>query len=215
KATADHAGVEAEWRVAQAEIAQARSRIERLDAELKRQEQLRAELSASGDPDAALAEARQAAETAAARLTELRAALEVDQGRKDELSTARDEAASALASARAELAGLERELTALERDRDARAKQASSGMPKALDKVRAAKGYERALAAVLGRDAKASLGRPEGEPEGRFWTGGKSPAQVTNCLADHITECPEELEARLALVHVAERDDGRELGPGE
>lgn len=215
KATADHAGVEAEWRVAQAEISQARSRIERLDSELKRQEQLRSELSAAGDPEAALAEARQAAEAAAARVTELRTALEIEQARKDELGASRDEAASALAAARAELAGIERELTALQRDRDARQKQASSGMPKALDRVRAAKGYERALAAVLGRDAKASLGRPDEGSEGRFWTGGKAPGRVSDSLAAHVTECPEELEARLALVHVAEQDDGRELSPGE
>src|SRR5690606_875395 len=88
-------------------------------------------------------------------------------------------------------------------------------MPKALDRVRAAKGYERALAAVLGRDAKASLGRPDEGSEGRFWTGGKAPGRVSDSLAAHVTECPEELEARLALVHVVEQDDGRELSPGE
>ena len=215
KATADHAGVEAEWRVAQAEISQAKSRIERLDSALQRQEQLRAEMAAAGDTDAALAEARQVAEAAAERLVQLRAAFEVEQTRKDEFSRSSDETASALASARAELAGMERELSALSRDREARAKQAGSGMPKALDKVRAAKGYERALAAVLGRDAKASLGRPDGEAEGRFWTGGIAPAPVPDSLAGYISECPPELEARLALVHIAEKDDGRDLRPGE
>src|SRR5207342_3652133 len=80
----------------------------------------------------------------------------------------------------AELAGIEREWQALIRDREARAKQAASkhGLPAALDKVSAAPGYERALAA-------------------------------------QVRDCPPQLAARLALVHVADADDGRALKPGE
>ena len=49
-----------------------------------------------------------------------------------------------------------------QRAADQVAKQAGGkhGLPAALDRVRAAPGYERALAAALGRDAKASLGQP-------------------------------------------------------
>jgi chromosome segregation protein len=67
-----------------------------------------------------------------------------------------------LATAKAELAGVEREHTALARDREARAKREASrqGLPTALDKVTVAPGYERALAAALGRDGKAPLGVP-------------------------------------------------------
>jgi chromosome segregation protein len=217
KATADQAGVEAEWRVAEAERAAARQRLDRLDAEARRQEELKATLAREGDPLAALAEAEAAREAAAARLAAAREALAAQQSRKAELQGARDSAGSALAAAKAELAGVEREWQALVRDRDARAKQASGkhGLPVALDRVRAAPGYERALAAVLGRDAKAPLGSAPAGEDGRFWTGAAAPALVAESLAAHVTQCPDELKARLALVHVAEDDDGRALGPGE
>jgi chromosome segregation protein len=217
KATADHAGVEAEWRVAEAELAQARSRLDRVLNEMRRQDEARQALSRQEDPEAALAQAKAAATAAATELTHKRADLEAMQARKETLAEKRDEAASALAAARAELAGVEREYTALARDREARAKQAANrhGLPAALDKVGAEKGYERALAAVLGRDAKSPLGLPEPGSEGRFWTGSDAPAKVSDSLADHVPHCPPQLAARLALVHVAEQDDGRVLAPGE
>lgn len=215
KATADQAGVEAEWRVAEAELAQAQQRLSRLDAEARRQAELAESLTREGDPQAALAAAEQARDEAAAALATARAALDGQQARKAELQGSRDEAGSALASARAELAGVEREWQALVRDRDARAKQASGKHgAAALDAVSAAPGYERALAAVLGRDAKAPLG-PAADGDGRFWTGAAAPAPVADSLAAHVTRCPDELKARLALVHVAEADDGRALAPGE
>ena len=217
QATAAQAGVEAEWRVAEAEVSAALQRLARLEAEARRQSDLREALAREGDPEAALAEAEQARDTAAAALVSARAALEAQQARKGDLQAARDLAGSALATARAELAGVEREFLALQRDREARAKQASArhGLPQALDKVRAAPGYERALAAVLGRDAKASLGPAPADEDGRFWTGAAVPTPVPGTLAAHVTECPPQLAARLALVHVAETDDGRALGPGE
>ncbi len=217
KATADQAGVEAEWRVADAELAAAQQRLARLDADQRRQDELRESLAREGDPDAALAQAEQARAAASAALADARAALEARQARRADLQTARDAAASALAAARAELAGVEREHTALLRDREARAKQANArhGLPVALDRVRAAPGYERALAAVLGRDAKAPLGKAPADEDGRFWTGADAPAPVPGSLAAHVTQCPPELAARLALVHVAEADNGRALAPGE
>ncbi len=217
KATADHAGVEAEWRVAESEVSQARSRLERLDQERRRQDQTREALIQQGDPAKAVAEAEQQAQEASTRLEDARKALQAEQERKETLATAREEASSNLAAAKAELAGIEREFNALKRDRDARAKREanSKSLPTALDKVRAKPGYERALAAVLGRDAKAPLGKPADGTEGRFWGGATSPARVDDCLADHLRQCPEELAARLALVHVVDSDDGRELKPGE
>ena len=215
KATADHAGVEAEWRVAEAEVTQAQNRLERIDGEMRRQDEVRAALTAEGDPAGAVVAAQRTVEEAGQKVIRLRADLEEAQARKETLAEKRDQAASALAAARAELAGVEREHSALQRDREARARQAANrhGLPAALDKVSAEKGYERALAAVLGRDAKALLGSPEGE--GRFWTGSEAPAKVACSLADHVPSCPPELKARLALVHVAESDDGRALEPGE
>jgi len=217
RATADHAGVEAEWRVAEAEVAQARARLERLAGEIVRVERQREELDRGGDPDAAVDAARRKAEEAGGTLSALRSALDERQARKAKLADRRDESAAALSTARAELAGFEREMQALTRDRDARARAAKNrhGLPAALDRIAAEPGYERALAAVLGRDAKAPLGSPAGDAEGRFWTGAQVPSPVPDSLCAHVRHCPAELAARLALVHVVDADDERPLAPGE
>ncbi len=216
KATADNAGVEAEWRVVEAELAQAESRHARLEADARRVAEQRAALLAAGDGAAAVAEARQASRATASAVILMRAKLEQMQARKGQLQAARDDAGSTLATARAELAGIEREHEALRRDREARARatEKRAGQRQALDAVRAAKGYEHALAAVLGRDGKALLGSANNS-EGRFWSGADTPSPVADSLAAHVTQCPSELAARLALVHVAEADDGRVLAPGE
>lgn len=217
KATADHAGVEAEWRVAEAEVAQAQSRLARLEGEARRIADQRSALTAQGDPEQAVDKARHHLEQATTAQARARQAVVDGQTRKETLAAARDEAASTLATARAELAGIEREWQGLHRDREARARQAAGkhGLPPALDRVAAEPGYERALAAALGRDAKASLGAPSGEPEGRFWTGAEAPSPVPDSLIRYVRNCPPELAARLALVHVTDTDDGRDLGRGE
>ena len=217
KATADQAGVEAEWRVAEAAVEQAEARLARIEAEAARIERTRAELQSAGDPEADVIAAREAADEAADDLARLRAKLAEDQMRKGELQTARDEAATTLAAARAELAGVEREHTALARDREARAKREAGrqGMATPLDRVTVSPGYERALAAVLGRDGKSPLGAPAGTPDGRFWTGAAAPKPVADSLAKRLSQCPDELAARLALVHCVDEDDGRALAPGE
>ncbi len=217
KATADHAGVEAEWRVAEAAIEQAEARVARLANERERLDRQQTELNEGGDPDDQVAAARSHAESTSNTLAELRTTLEQDQARKVDLQNARDEAAAALATAKAELAGIEREYSALARDRDARAKRAkdSAGLPQALEKVSVERGYERAMAAVLGRDSKSPLGSPEDGKDGRFWSGGAAPKPVADSLLSHVKSCPDELRARLSLVHYAARDDGRDLAPGE
>ncbi|MGY6552147.1 MAG: chromosome segregation SMC family protein [Erythrobacter sp.] len=217
KATADQAGVEAEWRVAEAAVDQARLRLDRLAREGERIERLRGEMAASKDAQADVAAARAAVEQAGRELAALRSAQEADQTRKALLQTARDEAAAMLATTRAELAGVEREHSALCRDREARTKREAGrrGLPAALDKVRVAPGYERALAAVLGRDGKAPLGAPDAPQDGRFWTGASPRTPVAGSLLEKLADCPPQLAARLALVHLAEEDDQRSLGPGE
>ena len=217
KATADHAGVEAEWRVAEAAIEQAESRLARLDREIERITQARSDLQSGGDAEQDVVKAREAVNQAAADVTRLRSAIEQQQALKGELQAARDDASAALATAKAELAGIEREYSALIRDRDARAKQARNreGQTLAIDRVKVAKGYERAVAAVLGRDAKSPLGRAPADGDGRYWTGTDAPNQVKDSLLDHVSDCPSELRARLALVHCADSDDGRALNPGE
>ncbi|MEX0343201.1 MAG: AAA family ATPase [Erythrobacter sp.] len=215
KATADNAGTEAEWRVAEAAIDQARARFDRVETEGRRMAEQRAAL-AGEDPDADVHAARMAADAAARALAKLREQLDSMQARKAELQAARDEASSALAEARAELSGVQREWEALKRDRDARERAAAkrSGRQQAIDGVRAAKGYERAVAAALGRDGKALLGAPDGDAEGRYWAGAEAPSPVPDSLSVHVENAPEELRALLALVHVSDSDDGRTLAPG-
>jgi len=217
QATADQAGVEAEWRVADAELSAARQRLERIEGEKRRQAELAASLASEGDPDAALQVAQAEAEQARAAVQSAQAALAAQQERKAALQAERDSAGATFAQAKAELAGIEREHQALARDRDARAKQAAGkhGLPQALDQLRARPGYERALAAVLGRDAKALLGAAPSGEDGRFWTGAAAPKAVPGSLAEKVSQCPPQLTARLALVHVAAEDDGRALAPGE
>ena len=217
KATADNAGVEAEWRVAEAEVSQAKARVQRLAGEMSRLEEQRDAHLGENDPEVEVAAAKAKVAATGSALERLRSELNTARERKDALATARDEAASTLSTARAELAGVEREYQALDRDRQARAKQQANkhGLPAALDQLAAEPGYERALAAVLGRDAKSPLGAPEGSAEGRFWTGSDVPTPVAGSLAEHLRECPPQLAARLALVHVTDADDGRALQPGE
>ncbi|NNC51647.1 MAG: AAA family ATPase [Erythrobacter sp.] len=216
KATADNAGVEAEWRVVEAEVSQAKARHERVEAEGRRISDQREALAAE-DLDAVVEQARETAQEATAEIEAKRSSIEEMQARKAELQSARDEAASAYSAAKAELSGVSREYDALKRDREARERAAAkrSGRQQALDGVRAQKGYERAVAAALGRDGKALLGMPEEGSDGRYWTGADAPKKVADSLADHLAQCPDELRARLSLVHVAEKDDGRSLAPGE
>ncbi|MYL98805.1 AAA family ATPase [Novosphingobium sp. FGD1] len=216
QATAQQAGVEAEWRIAEAEVSQAQGRSVRIEQDAARIEgQIAAQVDAA-ELDAAIVVARGKSEAATAALAEARDGLAAMQAQKDGLQAERDGAASALAGARADLTGIEREHAALLRDREARAKgaKAAHGLPVAIDALRAAPGYERALAAVLGRDAKAPLGEVP-RADGRFWTGARAPVPVADTLAAHVSACPPELAARLALVHVVDEDDGRNLNPGE
>ncbi|GGC25015.1 chromosome partition protein Smc [Novosphingobium marinum] len=217
QATAEQAGVEAEWRIAESEIGSAGARVDRIAQEKARIEARREALRSEGDPQEAVEDARSKLTAAEAALEQARAGLSDLQDRKARLQSDRDAAASELASARADLAGIEREHSALKRDREARAKQANAkhGLPLAIDRVRAAPGYERALAAVLGRDARAPLGKPPEGSDGRFWTAAPVPGAVPDSIAAHVTDCPDELAARLALVHVVDTDDGRALSPGE
>ncbi|RDC59575.1 Chromosome partition protein Smc [Alteripontixanthobacter maritimus] len=217
KATADQAEAQAEWRVGAAALEQAEARLARIDTEASRLAEARKALGEAEAAEESVTEARLAADTAAAVLAETTATLEDARNDKIALQQRRDDAGTVLAEAQAALAGIVREHTALTRDREAREKAAAERGNRALaiDRIRAEPGYERALAAVLGRDANAPLGAPDGEVEGRYWTGRDAPLKVADCLAEFVTECPLELAARLALVHVADSDDGRILKPGE
>ncbi|WP_068075453.1 chromosome segregation SMC family protein [Novosphingobium lentum] len=214
---AEQAQIDADWRVADAALAAAGQRLARLDGEIARLAGQIDALDREPDPALQLAQAearRDSAQAALASATGQRAALTQE---REALGAQRDTAGATLASARAELAGIEREAEALARDRAARERQAAAkGQGKAaIAALKVAPGFERALAAVLGRDASAPLGPAPAEVEGRFWTGAPAPAPLADALARHVTAAPPELAARLALVRFAEDDHGAPLHPGE
>src|SRR6185503_8561949 len=113
--------------------------------------------------------------------------VEAEDGR-DTAAEQRDMAESVLATARAELSAARSEHDAL-----ARALEQSGGA--AIASLKAEPGFERALAAALGEDADAALGKGEA---GRRWEGSEpqaaDPALPAGapCLADHA-EVPAQL----------------------
>ncbi|MCW6537453.1 chromosome segregation protein, partial [Sphingomonas sp. MMSM24] len=148
---------------------------------------------------------------------------------------ARDEAQGRRAAARAELAALESEAATL-----ARATQ-RSGRDRLLDHVRAAPGYERALAAALGDDLEIgldagaeahwagadilpddpALSSVRAEPVEALPSSAKKDSASTSsgrtegvALALHVT-APVQLARRLAQVVVVPEDDGRPLAVGQ
>ena len=220
RANADYAALDAEWRVARAALEQAERRVANVAKDAERLEENAREAAGAEDPATALEAAQTAATDAAQRREALAGRIAETRDARDTARVALEDAQQTLAGARAELAGVEREHAALERDRSGRdkARAAKAGLPVALDKVRAAPGYEAALAAVLGRDGRSPLGAvPEKDAkneQGRFWTGAPQPEPVADNLLEHVKDCPEELRARLARVQVVDSDDDRALEPG-
>lgn len=214
---AEQAGIDAEWRVAEAALSAAHQRLQRTEADAARLSAQADALAREPDPAAALTGAKAACAHAVEALSAAETRRNTLAANRETLTTKRDAASGALATARAELAGIEREADALERDRAAREKHAAARKqgPGAIGAVTVAPGYERALAAVLGRDAGAPLGPAPAGADGRYWTGAAEVPPLADALAHHVTSCPGELAARLALVRVATSDDGQTLAPGE
>jgi len=210
KAMATQAAEQAERRVAEAAVAAARARDDRATRDLER---LRGEVSAL--PDLAPLQQKQneaeiAARTAHDDRAQAEAAISNAESSRAAAAEARSAAEAAHAAAKAELAALDSEAAALRRATEN--KQAGD---RALNHIRAAPGYERALAAALGDDLEAPLG--EGK---RRWAGAaphaNDPPLPGNCaaLADHVT-APPALARRLAQVAVAEADTGQPLAVGQ
>ena len=214
KATADHARMVAECRVADAEIAQARARLDRLIDERARIDRQRGELGEAAALQDAFDTARQVADGAARTVDGLQGELKDLAGRRDELRARHDAASDAHSAARTDLAVAEREHSALAADRAGRTNKTGVAI---IDAIEAAPGYERAIAAVLGRDAASPTGPMKDSDTGRSWSGADiaPDRMVDDSLRAFVTRCPPELAARLALVHVADTDDGRALEPGE
>ena len=209
---ATQAAEQAELRVAEAALAAARNHLDRAERDVAR---LAAEAEAL--PDAAPLEAKrdgaladQAQGQADREAGE--AAIAVADADRHSAADARAAAETALASARAGLAALDSEATALRKAVESGAGNRS----RALDQLKAAPGYERALAAALGDDLEA----PVGADGKRRWSGADPlpgdpalPAGAT-ALANHVT-APAELARRLAQIAVAERDEGQALAVGQ
>ena len=214
KAVAEEAQIQAEIKVANAALNAAQTRHDRLTTELDRMAQERAELGDEAQLETALAEAVALRETARTQAENSGSQIAAIEEKRVAASEARDTAASDLASLKAELAGLTSEHGALERELSR-----SESDHKAIDQVKAAPGYERALAAALGDDLLASVG----EDGDRFWgsghmisgatTSGSAPAG-SETLLNHV-KAPPQLHSRLSQIFVADIDVGQTLAIGQ
>lgn len=206
KAAAEQARADAEIRVTDATLAGANARADRAERDAARLAQEADGLGDEAEFEATKATALQAVSALQQQIENGAKAIDDADAQRTALTAERDAAQSALASAKAELAALVTEQNALER-----ALAKGSG-DKAIDHIKVAPGYERALAAALGEDANAALGGASG----RRWLGGNSdmPVIAGTRLIDHV-EAPVQLTARLSMVRVVDSDNGEALGPGE
>lgn len=204
QALSQQAREQADAQIARSAAASARARADRATRELAQVESAVVELGDDAALTASRVEAiarREAAERAGA---EAAGAIEAAEAERAAAAEAREAAEAALSAGRAQLSALESEAAALERALQTR------GGDRLIDHVRAAPGYERALAAALGDELETALGdwresMPAGDPA--------LPAGLET-LAAHVT-APPVLARRLAQIGVAERDDGVALAPGQ
>ncbi len=212
KAQAAFAAEQADLRVAQANVAAARQRLDRAQADAGRIER---EIAGLGD-EAPLLARRAAAtasrESAEGAIAQAMAAMARGEEARAAAAERREGAEAATGAARAALAALESEARSLEKSLPV-----GGAGNRAIDRIRAASGYERALAAALGDDLEAAIGA-----DGRLrWSGAdpdaRDPVLPAGCerLADHVV-APPELARRLAQVGVVDADDGSlRLGVGQ
>jgi chromosome segregation protein len=210
KARAVQAAEQAEARVALAALDAARQKRERAEAEAGRIAGQLTGLGGDADLMATLQAARARREAAEAALERAGEAIGGAEAARQQAAAARDEAESEAASARAALSALESEAQALLKAVE------TSGGDRAINHVKAAPGYERALAAALGEDLDAAL---SGDGP-RRWAGAAPqlgdpalPAGLA-ALADHV-EAPPALLRRLRQIAVAQRDEGAALAVGQ
>jgi chromosome segregation protein len=203
QALAADAAEQAEARIAHAALAAARQRLDRADTEIARITRDRAGIGDAAQHEQAMAQAAAEREVAAADVTRLAEAIAAAETARTTAAAARDSAQAAAAASRAQLASLESEAGALRRSLPQ-----PGATRRALDEIRAAPGYERALAAALGDDLDA----PIAEAGRMRWAGAAAagdPPLPQGCtpLADYV-EAPAALARRLAQIGVVEADDG-------
>ena len=212
KAMARQAGEQAELRVAEAALTAARSQMERAERDAARLEAEAAALPDIVPLKQKGAEALAEQQRASAGRDAAEAAIRQADAARQTAAESRANAESRLASARAALAALDSEAAAIRRAVD----MGSSGHVRALDRLKASPGYERALAAALGDDLEAGIG----DDGARRWAGSVAlegdPPLPSGCspLADHVA-APAELGRRLAQIAVADRDEGQPLATGQ
>ena len=206
---ARQAAMRAERRVADAALEAARAQLARTEQESARLAEQAEALGDGSEHERARAEADRRAHAAgvAFEAAEARRA-EAERGRAA-AAEARDSGESRLATARAALSAATSEHGALARALD-------HGGGSAIASLKAAPGYERALAAALGEDAEAAIGGDGA----RRWQGSEVAAgdpplpSGCECLADHAS-APPQLLRRLRQVAVVDEDKGQELAVGQ
>ncbi|XBQ16366.1 MAG: AAA family ATPase [Oceanicaulis sp.] len=189
----------------------ARQRAEKLEREAESAREAITRFEAETAPDLGGLEAK--SQTAGEALDEARASLEAAEAR---LEIARAEAAEARETARA----AESEVSALDREAQSLERLLAGGEIEnaAIEQVRAAPGYEAALAAALGEDLEASLAA-DGV---RRWTGGGAETAPlpggAEALSAHV-DAPAALAVRLAAIGVVDEDRldalAKDLAPGQ
>ncbi|MGQ0558444.1 MAG: chromosome segregation SMC family protein [Sphingosinicella sp.] len=204
------AAEQAETKVAEAAREAAAQRLERAEAEARRIVEQAQGIGAIEPLTERLQQARQRREQAERALAASAEAIADAEEARRRAAQTRDAAESDSAAAQAALKALESERQAL-----TRALEQSAG-DRAITQVKAAPGYERALAAALGEDLDAAIG---GDGP-RRWAGAAidagDPPLPAGCerLADHV-EAPAELRRRLEQIAVADQDDGQKLAVGQ
>ena len=201
------AAVEARANAETARKRDAETRLARVTAQHDQAKREREALGPLETPE--LETARQALEAAQGELAAAREAVEAAEAKRGDLARAEQEARTAARAAEDRLGRLQTEARGL-------AQLLVTGKrdhPPALDKVRADKGYEAALAAALGDDLDAALDARAAA----YWGGADVPSPVwpagVSPLSAHV-QAPDQLTARLALCGVAARADAARLAPG-
>jgi chromosome segregation protein len=210
QARAVQAAEQAEARVAQAALEAARAKRERAEAEAARIAGQMAGLGDDAELLRVLEEAKARREAAEAALKQAGEGVASAESERQQAAALRDGAESEAAAARAALKALQSEAQALIKAVE------TSGGDRAINHVKAAPGYERALAAALGEDLDAALGADGA----RRWAGADpqpgDPALPAGAesLADKV-EAPAALLRRLRQIAVAESDPGTPLAVGQ
>ncbi len=211
QARATQASEAADRRIAEAAIASAQERARRAERDAAALAEALAALGARAPLEQAVEDTRHNLQIASQAIITAEENLNEAVTTRGRAQAAVEQADAMLAEARAALVTVESESAAL-----VRALAGRDGSNRALDQLRTASGYERALAAALGDELEAGIG----SHGTRGWRGASvAPDDPTlpdgmTSLAAHVT-APPELARRLAQIGVADRDEGQPLKVGQ